>query len=365
MPRRPSSEGAVQTAKHFLQVFIAHSDSDDHILPKNGTYSPFYGFCTMLSHHASVKDGGSGVEGISRGRLNKMAGSIFQEGMRKPSRNGNPGDVQFDKLARHFLKARWRNPDNEEDMAFVEPFLCNLAPQEAATCLAMLRVCAKWRPGPAGRGGDRALKTSTPKRSSPVEAANEEVRSVRRKHLSSCGTDDESEDEDAQSMHDTVVASARRAIVPSFAPPSAPPSATTMLWPGLAAPELRKEFHSAPIPMAATYAHAPAGPDAYQPAHTPLAAAAPALGMQMSASDILALLAQQMSSTNKTGFSAQLWPSPSPQRAVAAPGSTYNAVLPAWNRAAAPGSAQLAQQLQPLVSARVTGHADAEADCPR
>lgn len=119
MPRRPSSEGAVQTAKHFLQVFIAHSDSDDHILPKNGapapycfsappfplrafsapcalvctfltpcrrlagTYSPFYGFCTMLSHHASVKDGGSGVEGISRGRLNKMAGSIFQEGMRK------------------------------------------------------------------------------------------------------------------------------------------------------------------------------------------------------------------------------------------------------------------------------------------
>jgi len=195
-------------------------------------------------------------------------------------------------------------------MALVEPFLCSLQPQEAATCKAMLRVCASWRPGPAGRGGDRALKASPcgRKRSSPDAAAHEEVRRVRRKHFSSSGTsgtDDESEDED----DDTVVASARRcnqepatfdhfsrAIVPLSASPTARSKATTKLWPGLSAPELRQ------APVQATRAHAPAGLDGSQPAHTPLAAAT-VLGrdlgrdlgqdrgdVQMSASDILQCL---------------------------------------------------------------------------
>jgi hypothetical protein len=199
--------------------------------------------------------------------------------------------VQFDKLARHFLKARWRNPDNEEDMALIEPFLCSLQPQEAATCKAMLNVCSKWRPGPAGRGGDRALKTCGAKRSSPDAAAHEGVRRVRHKHLSSSGTsgtDDESEDEDDLSMHDTVVASARRAIMPLPAPPNALSSATTMLWPGLSAPELRHEPRAASIQASHAHAHAPAGLDCCQPAHTPPAAAP--VGMQMSASDILQCL---------------------------------------------------------------------------
>jgi hypothetical protein len=108
MPRRPTSSAAVQSAEKFLRVFIAHSDSEDHILPKNGaprlnpsslarvlsrtlsrsiplsgTYSPYDGFCDMMPQHALARDGGTGVEGVSRGRLNKLVGQSFQEGMRK------------------------------------------------------------------------------------------------------------------------------------------------------------------------------------------------------------------------------------------------------------------------------------------
>jgi len=37
----------------------------------------------MMPQHALARDGGTGVEGVSRGRLNKLVGQSFQEGMRK------------------------------------------------------------------------------------------------------------------------------------------------------------------------------------------------------------------------------------------------------------------------------------------
>jgi len=48
MPRRPTSDDAVRTARFFLENFIERTDSQDHILPKNDTFSPFCGFCRVF-----------------------------------------------------------------------------------------------------------------------------------------------------------------------------------------------------------------------------------------------------------------------------------------------------------------------------
>jgi hypothetical protein len=48
MPRRPTSEDAVRVARFFLEGFIERTDSQDHILPKNDTFSPFCGFCRVF-----------------------------------------------------------------------------------------------------------------------------------------------------------------------------------------------------------------------------------------------------------------------------------------------------------------------------
>ena len=48
MPRRPTSSEAVRVAHFFLEGFIERTDSQDHILPKNDTFSPFCGFCRVF-----------------------------------------------------------------------------------------------------------------------------------------------------------------------------------------------------------------------------------------------------------------------------------------------------------------------------
>ena len=48
MPRRPTSNDAVGAARFFLEGFIERTDSQDHILPKNDTFSPFCGFCRVF-----------------------------------------------------------------------------------------------------------------------------------------------------------------------------------------------------------------------------------------------------------------------------------------------------------------------------
>ena len=112
----------------------------------------------MLSEHADIRVGGSSVDGVSRAGLNKIVGKHFAEGMRKPSRNGNPGELESvaaHRLSRHFLRARWRNPDDAEDMRVMEPFFRNLTPPQFHLCVSVLREFMQWRPGPAGRCRDR------------------------------------------------------------------------------------------------------------------------------------------------------------------------------------------------------------------
>ena len=69
-------------------------------------FSPFHAFSRIFKEHAAMRDGGVAVNGVSRAALNKIVGRHFQEGMRKPSRNGGAGEVQSadaHKLARPFL----------------------------------------------------------------------------------------------------------------------------------------------------------------------------------------------------------------------------------------------------------------------
>jgi hypothetical protein len=193
----------------------------------------------------------------------------------QPSRNGNPGAVECDKLARHYLKARWRDPGCAEDMACIQPFLNALLPMEAALCVESLRKLTKWKPGPAGRGGDRMLNKR-------AALSPGETRSVRRKINEEAS--DEEIDDDHLSMRSTVVTSqspphepaGRRADVQTalciepahlhglgtWSP------AMMMLWPGLAA----------------------------VPAASAAKSEAPALlkGASLSAADILQRLAQQV-----------------------------------------------------------------------
>ena len=204
-----------------------------------GKFSPFHGFCRMMSQHANVKDGGTSVHGVSRAGLNKLLGAYFHEGMRKPSRNGNPGDLDSpcaSKLARHFLKVRWRDPDETEDRMVLQQMFAAMQPHEVFNCIAVLREFTKWRPGPAGRGGDRAsVRTAS---DAGVDAIDEVLRTVRQRietggkpdgccPVSADDEDDEDEDDrdDDMSMRSTVVnapatCAHRPLSVPS--PPSAP-----------------------------------------------------------------------------------------------------------------------------------------------
>jgi hypothetical protein len=187
------------------------------VLLSAGKYSPFHGFCRMMSQHANVKDGGTSVDGVSRAGLNKLLGAYFQEGMRKPSRNGNPGDLDSpcaSKLARHFLKVRWRDPDEPEDCMVLQQMFSIMQPHEVQSCIAVLREFTKWRPGPAGRGGDRAnVRTASDAGADPVDAV---LRTVRQRIEAASppsgrcaasvddGTDEDDCDDD-MSMRSTVV----------------------------------------------------------------------------------------------------------------------------------------------------------------
>ena len=221
MPRRPPPASAVEAANTFVHVFIAEA-SDDHILPKNGQFSPFHGFSRMLSKYASVKDGGACVDGVTRAALNKMAGAYFQEAMRKPARNGNPGELDQGaaKLSRHFLRARWRDPDDTEDCMVLQQMFAVMGPQEVEHCVQVLRDFSRWRPGPAGRGGDRTVRTA----SEAGLSGDEAMRSVRRRIEAGMAAaqrtalaDSDDDGDDDMSMRSTVVcdSGARRPRAPA------------------------------------------------------------------------------------------------------------------------------------------------------
>jgi len=184
-----------------------------------GKFSPFHGFSRMMSQHANVRDGGTSVDGVSRAGLNKLVGSQYNEGMRKPARNGNPGDVDSpgaSKLARHFLKARWRDPDDPEDCMVLQQMFSTMERRDVDHCILVLREFSSWRPGPAGRGGARAnVRCASDAGFDEVDTVLRNVRQrIESTQLSSIRTlitDDEEEEEeeddcdDAMSMRSTVV----------------------------------------------------------------------------------------------------------------------------------------------------------------
>ena len=104
MPRKPTSNVAISSARFFLDNFIERTDNADHILPKNDIYSPFAGFCRVfpqvraylqvqsrrcISSHrmiyvfylklqfAKKKDGGTSSDGVSRAAFNKICLEFF------------------------------------------------------------------------------------------------------------------------------------------------------------------------------------------------------------------------------------------------------------------------------------------------
>jgi hypothetical protein len=198
MPRRPTSGDAVGAARFFLEGFIERTDSQDHILPKNDTFSPFCGFCRVFPEvpcpspllrsavlssprrlltvvrqrqFSKKKDGGSATDGVSRAAFNKICLEYFEEGMRKPARNGNPGSLEsgLAQQRRHFLRGRWRDPQTPTDMAVLKNMWTTMTPEQVAASRALLEDFSRWKPGPAGRGGERLSR----KRGSEEEGASE------------------------------------------------------------------------------------------------------------------------------------------------------------------------------------------------
>jgi hypothetical protein len=167
-----------------------------------------------MSQHANVCDGGTSIDGVSRACLNKLVGMHYQEGMRKPARNGNPGELEpsCSRLARHFLKARWRDPDDQEDLMVLQQMFAVMHRHEVDNCVAVLREFCKWRPGPAGRGDDRF--NVRPAHVAGLDTVDEVLRNVRRRieasraqeeRLFDADDADDCDDDDAVSMRSTVV----------------------------------------------------------------------------------------------------------------------------------------------------------------
>ena len=105
-----------------------------------------------------MRDGGAAINGVSRAALNKLVGAYFEEGMRKPSRNSTTqaalwaGDSP--KLARHFLKARWRSPDDMEDRMVLSSVFNNMCAEEIEQIINILREFQQFTAVPVvwGRG---------------------------------------------------------------------------------------------------------------------------------------------------------------------------------------------------------------------
>jgi hypothetical protein len=94
---------------------------------------------------------------VSRAAFNKICLEYFEEGMRKPARNGNPGSLESDLAVqrRHFLRGRWRDPAVSVDMVALKNLWSTMTAEQESASYAMLKDFSRWKPGPAGRGGER------------------------------------------------------------------------------------------------------------------------------------------------------------------------------------------------------------------
>jgi hypothetical protein len=100
----------------------------------------------MMPRQAHVRDGGSSVDGVSRALLNKLVGKRFREGMRRPGRNGSPHKLEplsSKLMRRHFLQARWRDPDEQEDLIVLQQIFKMMHRDESDRCIEVLREFSK------------------------------------------------------------------------------------------------------------------------------------------------------------------------------------------------------------------------------
>ncbi len=106
---------------------------------------------------AKKKDGGSATDGVSRAAFNKICLEYFEEGMRKPARNGNPGSLEsgLAQQRRHFLRGRWRDPGVAQDLTELKRLWATMRPEQVEASRELLEDFSRWKPGPAGRGGER------------------------------------------------------------------------------------------------------------------------------------------------------------------------------------------------------------------
>jgi hypothetical protein len=71
---------------------------------------------------------------------------------------------------RHFLRGRWVDPTDSEDMGYFNSLQRQLTPQQAVDAEKVLVDFSRWKPGPAGRGGERVCR----KRDSISEGMSDE-----------------------------------------------------------------------------------------------------------------------------------------------------------------------------------------------
>jgi len=93
--------------------------------------------------------------------------------MRKPARNGNPGALESNlaQQRRHFLRGRWLDPADGEDMEMLNALLSEMSAEQSAAATDLLVDFSRWKPGPAGRGGERVCRKRS---ASPGDSGEEE-----------------------------------------------------------------------------------------------------------------------------------------------------------------------------------------------
>ena len=111
----------------------------------------------MFVQFSKKKDGGAATDGVSRAAFNKICLEYFEEGMRKPARNGNPGALEtgLAQQRRHFLRGRWRDAEVPADLVELKALWDGMTPEQSGASRALLEDFSRWKPGPAGRGGER------------------------------------------------------------------------------------------------------------------------------------------------------------------------------------------------------------------
>ena len=89
---------------------------------------------------------------------------------------------------RHFLRGRWIDPAEPEDGEAFLALKAKLTPSQAVEAKKLLVDFSRWKPGPAGRGGERTCrKRDSESEESEEESENEQVPNNKRRMIGSQG----------------------------------------------------------------------------------------------------------------------------------------------------------------------------------